>query len=251
MICKSEKDYEGMRLAGKITGEALKYAESLIKPNISTLELDKLIEKYIIDKGAIPSFKGYDGFPGSICASVNSMVVHGIPSKSVVLKEGDIISIDVGVIVNGYNGDAARTFAVGNISVENARLIKVTRECFFEGIKKLKVGAKLGEMSASIQSHAESNGYSVVRELVGHGIGKNMHEQPEVPNYGLPTSGVRVKDGMCLAIEPMINMGARYVLLDSDGWGILTQDGKPSAHYENTVIVTENGVEITTLYEEN
>ncbi len=251
MICKSEKDYEGMRLAGKITGEALKYAESLIKPNISTLELDKLIEKYIIDKGAIPSFKGYDGFPGSICASVNSMVVHGIPSKSVVLKEGDIISIDVGVIVNGYNGDAARTFAVGNISADKARLIKVTRECFFEGIKKLKVGAKLGEMSASIQSHAESNGYSVVRELVGHGIGKNMHEQPEVPNYGLPTSGVRVKDGMCLAIEPMINMGARYVLLDSDGWGILTQDGKPSAHYENTVIVTENGVEITTLYEEN
>lgn len=251
MICKSEKDYEGMRLAGKITGEALKYAESLIKPNISTLELDKLIEKYIIDKGAIPSFKGYDGFPGSICASVNSMVVHGIPSKSVILKEGDIISIDVGVIVNGYNGDAARTFAVGNISAENARLIKVTRECFFEGLKKLKVGSKIGEMSASIQKHAESNGYSVVRELVGHGIGKNMHEQPEVPNYGLPTSGVRVKDGMCLAIEPMINMGARYVLLDSDGWGILTQDGKPSAHYENTVIVTENGVEITTLYEEN
>ena len=251
MICKSEKDYEGMRLAGKITGEALKYAESLIKPNISTWELDKLIEKYIIDKGAIPSFKGYDGFPGSICASVNSMVVHGIPSKSVILKEGDIISIDVGVIVNGYNGDAARTFAVGNISAENARLIKVTRECFFEGLKKLKVGSKIGEMSASIQKHAESNGYSVVRELVGHGIGKNMHEQPEVPNYGLPTSGVRVKDGMCLAIEPMINMGARYVLLDSDGWGILTQDGKPSAHYENTVIVTENGVEITTLYEEN
>ena len=246
MICKSEKDYEGMRLAGKITSEALKYAESLIKPNISTLELDKLIEKYIIDKGAIPSFKGYDGFPGSICASVNSMVVHGIPSKSVILKEGDIISIDVGVIVNGYNGDAARTFAVGNISAENARLIKVTRECFFEGLKKLKVGSKIGEMSASIQKHAESNGYSVVRELVGHGIGKNMHEAPEVPNYGLPTSGVRVKDGMCLAIEPMINMGARYVLLDSDGWGILTQDGKPSAHFEHTVHVTDGEPEILT-----
>lgn len=250
MICKSEKDYEGMRLAGKITAEALKYAKSLIKPNISTLELDKLIKKYIIDKGAIPSFLNYEGFPASICASVNQMVVHGIPSERVVLKEGDIISIDVGVIINGYNGDAARTFAVGKISDAKARLVRVTEECFFEGIKKLRVGAKLGEMSAAIQNHAESNGYSVVRELVGHGIGKNMHEYPEVPNYGLPTQGVRIKEGMCLAIEPMINMGQRFVLMDSDGWGILTRDGKPSAHYENTVIVTSNGVEITTLYEE-
>ena len=250
MICKSEKDYEGMKLAGKITGEALKYAKSLIKPNISTLELDKLIKKYIIDKGAIPSFLNYEGFPASICASVNQMVVHGIPSEKVILKEGDIISIDVGVIINGYNGDAARTFAVGNISDAKARLVRVTEECFFEGIKKLRVGAKLGEMSAAIQNHAESNGYSVVRELVGHGIGKNMHEYPEVPNYGLPTQGVRIKEGMCLAIEPMINMGQRFVLMDSDGWGILTRDGKPSAHYENTVIVTSNGVEITTLYEE-
>lgn len=250
MICKSEKDYEGMRLAGKITAGALNYAKTLIKPNISTLELDKLIEKYIIDKGAIPSFKGYDGFPASICASVNQMVVHGIPSKSVILKEGDIISIDVGVVINGYNGDAARTFAVGKISKEAERLIKVTKECFYEGIKNLKVGEKLGVMSAAIQNHAESHGYSVVRELVGHGIGKKMHEQPEVPNFGLPTQGVRVKDGMCLAIEPMINMGQRYVLLDTDGWGILTRDGKPSAHYENTVIVTNAGVEITTLTEE-
>jgi len=250
MICKSEKDYEGMKLAGKITGEALKYAKSLIKPNISTLELDKLIEKYIIDKGAIPSFLNYDGFPASICASVNSVVVHGIPSSSVILKEGDIVSIDVGVIYNGYNGDAARTFAVGKITPACENLIKVTRNCFFEGIKKLKVGAKLGELSATIQNYAESHGYSVVRELVGHGIGKRMHEAPEVPNYGLPNEGVRVKDGMCLAIEPMINMGQRYVMLDSDGWGILTRDGKPSAHYENTVIVTSSGVEITTLYEE-
>lgn len=250
MICKSEKDYEGMKLAGKITGEALKYAESLIKPNISTLELDKLIKKYIISKGAIPSFLNYDGFPASICASPNNVVVHGIPSENVILKEGDIISIDVGVIINGYNGDAARTFAVGEISPEKKKLINVTKECFFEGIKKLTIGAKLGEMSAAIQNHAESNGFSVVRELVGHGIGHKMHEQPEVPNYGLPTQGVRIKEGMCLAIEPMINMGQRYVMVDSDGWGILTRDGKPSAHYENTVIVTSNGVTITTLYEE-
>ena len=249
MICRSEKDYEGMRLAGRITGEALNYAKSLIKPNISTLELDKLIEKYIIDKGAIPSFLNYEGFPASICASVNSVVVHGIPSENVILKEGDIISIDVGVIINGYNGDAARTFAVGKISPEKEKLVKVTEECFFEGIKQLKVNAKLGELSFAIQNHAEKNGFSVVRELVGHGIGKKMHEQPEVPNYGLPNQGVRIKEGMCLAIEPMINMGKRYVFIDSDGWGIITQDGKPSAHYENTVIVTANGVEITTLVE--
>lgn len=250
MICKSEKDIQGMREAGKITAEALEYVKSLIKPNISTLELDKLVEKYIIDKSAIPSFKGYDGFPASICASVNQTVVHGIPSKGVVLKEGDIISIDVGVIYNGYNGDAARTFAVGKISAGMQRLIDVTKQCFFEGIKKLKVGGRIGEMSAAIQNHAESNGFSVVRELVGHGIGKHMHEAPEVPNYGLPSQGVRVKDGMCLAIEPMINMGKRFVFMDSDGWGIITQDGMPSAHYENTVIVTSNGVEITTLIEE-
>ena len=250
MICRSEKDYNGMRQAGKITGEALNYAKSLIKPNISTLELDKLIEKYIIDKGAIPSFLNYEGFPASICASVNSVVVHGIPSKDVVLKEGDIVSIDVGVIYDGYNGDAARTFVVGNVSKACEKLIRVTEQCFFEGIKKLKVGAKLGEMSFAIQNHAESHGFSVVRELVGHGIGKNMHEAPEVPNYGLPNSGVTVKEGMCLAIEPMINMGERFVMMDTDGWGILTRDGRPSAHYENTVIVTKDGVEITTLCEE-
>ncbi|MBE7075122.1 MAG: type I methionyl aminopeptidase [Clostridiales bacterium] len=251
MICKTQDDINGMLLAGKLTAEALKYAESLIKPNISTLELDKLIEKYIIDRGAKPSFLHYEGYPASICASVNSYVVHGIPSKDVILKEGDIISIDVGVIINGYNGDAARTFPVGKISPDKERLIRVTKECFFEGIKNLAVGKKLGELSFAIQNHAESNGYSVVRELVGHGIGHNMHEAPEVPNYGLKTSGVRVKEGMCLAVEPMINMGERYVYVAEDGWGIITRDGKPSAHYENTVIVTSNGVLITTLQNED
>ena len=192
----------------------------------------------------------FEGYPASICASVNEMVVHGIPLETTVLKEGDIISIDVGAEINGYQGDAARTFAVGKISEEKARLIKVTEECFFEGIKNLKVGEKLGKLSSAIQTHAEKNGYSVVRELVGHGIGHNMHEAPEVPNYGTPTSGVRVKDGMCLAIEPMINMGDRYVFIAEDGWGVITRDGLPSAHYENTVIVTSAGVEITTLNEE-
>lgn len=250
MICKSKEDIEGMRLAGKITGQALNYAKSLIKPNISTLELDKMLEKFIIDKGAIPSFLNYDGFPATACISVNDCVVHGIPSQNVILKEGDIVSIDIGAKINGYNGDAARTFAVGNISAEKARLIKVTEECFFKGIEKLAVGKKIGELSHAIQMHAESNGYSVVRELIGHGIGKNVHESPDVPNYGHETSGVRVKDGMCIAIEPMICMGQRYIYQSEDGWGIYTQDGKPSAHYENTVIVTSDGVEITTLVEE-
>ncbi|MBE7082342.1 MAG: type I methionyl aminopeptidase [Clostridiales bacterium] len=250
MICRTNEDFEGMRMAGKITGMALNYAKSLIKPNISTKELDKKIEMYIIEKGAIPSFLNYDGFPASICASVNSIVVHGIPSENTILKEGDIISIDVGVIYNGYNGDAARTFAVGQIDKQTERLVKVTEECFFEGIKHLAVGKRIGEMSEAIQNHAESNGYGVVRELIGHGIGKCLHEAPEVPNYGNRNQGVRVKDGMCLAIEPMINMGSRYVYMCEDGWGIATQDGKPSAHYENTVIVTAKGVEIVTLVEE-
>ena len=247
---KSREEIKLMKMAGNIVALVHQEMAKTISPGISTLELDKIAYDIIKKNKAIPTFLGYCGYPNSICASVNEVVVHGIPSKNVILKEGDIISIDVGVKINGYNGDAARTFAVGKISAEKARLINVTRECFFEGIKKLKVGAKLGEMSATIQKHAESNGYSVVRELVGHGIGKNMHEQPEVPNYGMPTQGVRVKDGMCLAIEPMINMGGRFVLLDTDGWGIITRDGKPSAHYENTVIVTPNGVEITTIYEE-
>lgn len=247
MICKDINDINGMKAAGKVVADALNYAKSLIKPNISTFELDKLIEMYIIDKGAKPSFLHFEGYPASICASVNSTVVHGIPSSDVILKEGDIISIDVGAVLNGYQGDAARTFAVGKISDDKARLVKVTEECFFEGIKNLKVGEKLGKLSNAIQNHAEKNGYSVVRELVGHGIGHKMHEAPEVPNYGTLTSGVVVKDGMCLAIEPMINMGERYVFVDEDGWGIVTRDGLPSAHYENTVIVTSAGVEITTL----
>lgn len=236
-----------MRKAGQLTRDALAYVETLIKPGISTLELDKSVKKFIIDSGGVPSFLGYEGFPASICASPNEMVVHGIPSASCILKEGDIISIDLGVIYKGYNGDAARTFAVGKISAEKQRLIDVTRECFFEGIKNLKVGHRLGEMSHAIQAHAEKNGYSVVRELVGHGIGKNMHEPPNVPNYGKVTDGPLVTENACIAIEPMINMGKKNVWLLEDGWGVITQDGLPSAHYENTVLITKDGVEILTL----
>jgi len=236
-----------MKKAGEMTRDALNYAESLIKPGVSTLYLDKCVEKFIIDRGGIPSFLNYEGYPNSICASVNDMVVHGIPRDDIILKEGDIISIDVGVIYKGYNGDAARTFPVGKISPQKQRLIDVTRECFFEGVKNLKVGERLGKLSHAIQKHAEKNGYSVVRELVGHGIGRRMHEPPNVPNYGRETDGPIVTKNACIAIEPMINMGKKEIGMLEDGWGIVTRDGLPSAHYENTVLITENGVEILTL----
>ncbi len=236
-----------MKKAGEITKNALNYAKTLIKVGISTFYLDKLIEKYIIDCGGIPAFLGYEGFPGSACISINEMVVHGIPNENIILQEGDIVSIDIGVIYKGYHGDAARTFPVGKISPENEKLIKVTEECFFEGVKNLKLGEPLGKLSNAIQRHAESNGYSVVRELVGHGIGKKLHESPSVPNYGKSQSGPIVTANSCIAIEPMINMGRKEIGMLQDGWGIVTRDGKPSAHYENTVLITKHGVEILTL----
>jgi len=236
-----------VKKACEITRDALKYCETLIKPGISTKELDKLIEKYIIDSGALPACKGYEGYPATLCTSVNEMVVHGIPDEKTILQEGDIVSVDLVVNYKGYFGDATRTFPVGKISAEKQKLIDVTKECFFKGIENLKVGHRLGELSNAIQKHAEQHGYSVVRELVGHGIGKSMHEPPNVPNYGSVTSGPIVTDNAVLAIEPMINMGKKEVWLLEDGWGVITRDGKPSAHYENTVHVTKNGVEIWTL----
>ena len=236
-----------MRKACLITKQALDYAQTLIKPGISTKDLDKEIEKFIIDNGAYPASKGYEGFPGAACISVNEMVVHGIPSEKIILKEGDIVSVDIVVRYKGLHGDATRTFGVGKISPENQRLIDVTRECFFEGVKKLKVGHRLGEVSHAIQEHAEKNGFSVVRELVGHGIGLKMHEPPNVPNYGKESDGPLVTENACLAIEPMINAGRKEIWLIEDGWGVITRDGKCSAHYENTVHVTKDGVEILTL----
>lgn len=236
-----------MKKAGEITRDALNFCEKLIKPGISTKELDNLVEKFIINSGGLPACKGYEGYPATICASVNDMVVHGIPSDHVILKEGDIISVDLVVNYKGYHGDATRTFPVGKISEEKAKLIEVTKQCFFEGIKHLKVGHRLGEVSHAIQEYAEKNGFSVVRELVGHGIGKSMHEPPNVPNYGKVTDGPIITENACLAIEPMINMGRKEVWLIEDGWGVVTRDAKASAHYENTVHVTKDGVEILTL----
>lgn len=236
-----------VKKACEITRDALNYCETLIKPGISTKELDILVEKFIINSGAVPACKGYEGYPASICASVNDVVVHGIPSEDCILKEGDIISIDLVVNYKGYHGDATRTYPVGEISEDKKRLIEVTKQCFFEGIKHLQVGHRLGELSHAIQEYAEKNGFSVVRELVGHGIGKSMHEPPNVPNYGKVTDGPIVTDNACLAVEPMINMGRKEVWLMEDGWGVVTRDGKCSAHYENTVHVTKDGIEILTL----
>ena len=244
---KNDKHIEFMREAGKINAQVLELISTYIKPGISTKELDKIAFDFIKSKDAIPSFKGYGGFPGTICASVNNQLIHGIPSD-IILKEGDIVSIDVGTYKNGFHADAARTFAVGNISDEAKRLIDVTRECFFEGIKFAKVGYYLYDISAAIQKYIEDNGFSVVRDYVGHGIGKNLHEDPQIPNFRpLNKKGPKLIKGMTLAIEPMVNVGAKDIKVLQDGWTVVTKDGSLCAHYENTVLITENEPEILTL----
>lgn len=247
IILKNNEQIEKIYVANQIVKRTLELIEKHIKPGISTKELDEIAENYIRSENAIPNFKNYGGFPASICASVNDVVVHGIPSKNIILKEGDIISIDCGASKGGYNGDAARTFAVGKISKEKQKLIDITKECFFKGIENIKIGDKLGTIGAQIQEHAEKNGFSVVREMVGHGIGKSLHEDPEVPNYGVRDTGVIISEGMTLAIEPMINMGKREIYIDYDGWTCRTEDGLPSAHYENTVAFTKDGIKILSL----
>lgn len=244
---KTAREIELMKNAGRLVGETLKLLESQIRPGISTLALDKIAEEFIMEHGAIPSFKNYNGFPGSICASVNHVVIHGIPSKAVILKEGDIISVDCGALLQGFHGDAARTFRVGQVSEEADRLIRITEESFFKGLEQAKVGQHLGDISAAIQKHIESNGFSVVRDFTGHGIGRDLHEAPSIPNYGTALRGPKLRAGMALAIEPMVNVGLYHVKVLEDNWTTVTRDGKLSAHYENTVIITEDGPLITTL----
>ncbi|WP_291633234.1 type I methionyl aminopeptidase [Clostridium sp.] len=243
---KNDMEIQYMRSAGKVVAETLEIIEQVIKPGITTAEIDKLAEEFIMKQGAKPSFKGYCGFPASICTSVNDEVVHGIPTNRILL-EGDIISIDCGAILNGYHGDAARTFPVGKISNEAAMLIEVTKNSFFKGVEKAVVGNGLSDISAAIQRYAEGYGYSVVRDFVGHGIGKSMHEDPEIPNYGTPSRGPKLVHGMVLAIEPMINIGKHYVKVKSNKWTVVTRDVSLSAHYENTVAILKNGPEILTL----
>ena len=211
------------------------------------MELDKICEEFIVKHGATPSFKNYNGFPGSVCASVNEVVVHGIPSKEKILKEGDIITIDCGAYLNGFHGDAARTFRVGQVSEETDRLIRITKESFFKGVEQVNLGQRLGDVSHAIQTHIESNGFSVVRDFTGHGIGRDLHEGPSIPNYGVANRGPKLRVGMALAIEPMVNLGTYHVKVLEDNWTTVTRDGMLSAHYENTVILTENGPVITTL----
>ena len=246
IIIKSDMEIEYMRNAGKVVADTLATIEAVIKPGITTAEINKLAEEFILEQGAKPSFKGYGGFPASICASVNDEVIHGIPNNRV-LQEGDIISVDCGAVLNGFHGDAARTFPVGKISKAAEDLIRITRECFFKGVEKAKVDNRLTDISAAIQSYAESFGYSVVRDFVGHGIGKSMHEDPQVPNYGTAGRGPKLSHGMVLPIEPMINVGKFNVKVKPNGWTVVTSDGSLSAHYENTVAILNNGPEILTL----
>ena len=242
IIIKSSDEIEKIREAGKIVSEALSLAGEIVKPGITTLELNNAIEKVIVGHKAKPSFKNYNGFPAASCISPNSVVVHGIPSKNVILKDGDIVSVDVGAFLNGYHADAARTYPVGNISSEAKQLIDVTKECFNRGAQAAIPGNRVGDIGFAVQSLAEEYGYGVVRELVGHGVGKNLHEEPDVPNFGNSGRGIRLKSGMVIAIEPMINAGTHLVDFNrEDGWTVTTCDGALSAHYENTVAVTDNG----------
>lgn len=243
---KSEHEIAYMRTANRIVRDCLDMLEEKIKPGMTTKQLDRLAHDFIRKSDAVPSFLGYGGFPASICTSIDEQVVHGIPGERVI-REGDIVSVDCGAIYRGYNGDAARTFGIGDIGPEKAQLIQVTKQSFFEGCKVLKDGARLGDLGYAIQSYCEGFGYGVVRALVGHGIGKDMHEDPEVPNYGKAGHGLRLRAGMTIAIEPMINLGTWDVEMLDDGWTIVTKDGKPSAHYENTVLITRDGVEILSL----
>ena len=245
---KTPEQIELMKVAGRITGEALLVAKEYVKEGITTKELDEKIRLYIKKCGAKPTFLGYGGFPGSACISINEEVIHGIPSSKRILKNGDIVKIDVGATYKGFTGDSAVTLPVGEISAEAQKLIDVTRESFFKGIEAIEKteNPRLGDVGFAIQSYAEANGFSVVREFVGHGVGRELHEEPNVPNFGTAGRGTRIYPGMTLAIEPMINQGTRFVRTLKDGWTVVTEDGALSAHYEHSVAVTENGVILLT-----
>ena len=242
---KSPREIELLRIAGEITGSTHNFLKPYIKPGITTKQLDNLAEEYILSRGATPSFKGYDGFPGSICTSINEEVVHGIPGTRK-LKEGDIITLDIGACYKGYHGDSAWTYPVGKISKEKQKLMEVTKESLFKGLEQVKSGNRIGDIGHAIQTYVESFGYGVVRELVGHGVGTDVHEEPDVPNYGAPHTGPILKENMVIAVEPMITMGNKDICILDDDWTIITEDEKPAAHYEHTVLVTKDGYEILT-----
>ena len=249
MICvKTERELEIMRKACKITAAARALAGEMVRPGVTTGEIDKAVHDFIVSQGAKPSFLHYQGYPGSACISVNEVVIHGIPGKRV-LKEGDIVSVDVGAYYQGFHGDCAATFACGNISPEAQRLIDVTKQSFFEGIRFARQGYRVSDISHAVQTYVEANGFSVVRAFVGHGVGEHLHEEPSVPNYGAPGKGPRLVKNMTLAVEPMVNMGTYEVRVLKDGWTTVTADGKLAAHYENSILITDGEAEILTVTE--
>jgi methionyl aminopeptidase len=246
IIIKSPREIELIRKSSRIVVDTLNYIEQIIEPGIETIAIDNAIEEFIRSRGAIPAFKGYRGFPASACISIDDEVVHGIPGKRK-LKTGQIVSIDIGVEFQNYFGDGAKTFVLGNIPEKTRKLVRVTREALYKGIEAAKFGNRLSDISHSIQTHVEQAGFSVVRDLVGHGVGRRLHEDPQIPNYGPPRQGPRLKPGMVLAIEPMVNMGGYQVFFDNnDKWTVRTDDGMPSAHFEHTVAITANGIDILT-----
>ena len=249
IVCRSAAELEKMRAAGKLVGQVLTALSERVEPGVTTADLDAVAEGLILDAGAVPAFKGYHGYPATICASVNDEVIHGIPSGKRVLKAGDVISIDVGASLAGYYGDSAITLPVGQVSEEAARLLRVTDESLYKAIEVVKPGGRVSDIGHAVQKHVEAHGFSVVREFVGHGIGQQMHEDPQIPNYGEPGRGQRLSEGMVLAIEPMVNAGKPAVRVLSDGWTAVTRDHSLSAHFEHTVAVTADGPWILTARE--
>lgn len=248
IILKTDEEIEFMREANRLVGMTLGELSKHIKPGITTLELDRIAEEFIRDHGAIPTFLGYGGFPNSICTSVNDHIVHGIPNN-IPLKDGDIISVDCGTKLRGFCGDSAYTFCVGEVNEKVKDLLRVTKESLYKGIESAKAEGRIGDIGSTIQEYCEKRGYSVVRELVGHGIGREMHEAPEVPNYGRRGTGPKISNGMCIAIEPMINMGGKKVVFESDGWTVRTKDRKPSAHFEHTIAIRNGKADILSTFE--
>ena len=246
---KTEEEIELVRKSSLLVAKTHAEIAGLIKPGITTLALDKIAEEFIRDNGGVPAFKGYGGFPNTLCMSPNDQVVHGIPNDRA-LENGEILSVDCGVVMNGYYGDSAFTYEVGEVDAETKQLLKVTKESLYKGIEQAVAGNRIGDIGYAVQQHAESFGYGVVRELVGHGVGQNLHESPEVPNYGRRGRGVMLKEGLVIAIEPMINMGTRRILQNNDGWTITTVDNKPSAHFEHTIVVRKGKAEILSSFEE-
>jgi methionyl aminopeptidase len=250
IIGKSQKEIEKMRASGQLVGRVLRELRRMVQPGITTLQVNDAADRMIRDAGAYPTFKGYNGYPFSICASVNEQVVHGFPSEYE-LKEGDIFSIDVGATFEGFVGDTATTIPVGTTSEELLKLIRIAQECLDRAIEKCRDGNHIGDIGFAVQSHAEAHGYSIVRDYVGHGIGRQMHEDPQIPNYGKPGKGPKIKKGYVFAVEPMINLGSHHTKTLKDGWTVVTVDGRPSAHVEHTIAVTEEGPEVLTLVKES